>query len=194
MQKDDTYIGEKAVDVKWDEANPHAYSAVKEVPAGERPSSDPNPESAPDFASTRSEDNVGPVSTNLSGKKTHAPIIEGVVPDSMAVQNPTSPVEEDENYESCKENISFDSQLQGKRPRAVEDMPGSETDEDDNYVESGGKRVPKKSQKIRGVYTPDARLKGLFMSEKKAEYRPLPKTNRAIFKKFSDILSENVEQ
>ncbi|CAF1755690.1 unnamed protein product [Brassica oleracea var. botrytis] len=193
-KKDDTYIGEKAVDVKWDEANPHAYSAVKEVPVGERPSSDPNPESAPDFASTRSEDNVGPVSTNLSGKKTHAPIIEGVVPDSMAVQNPTSPVEEDENYESCKENISFDSQLQGKRPRAVEDMPGSEPDEDDNYVESGGKRVPKKSQKIRGVYTPDARLKGLFMSEKKAEYRPLPKTNRAIFKKFSDILSENVEQ
>ncbi|CAF2076129.1 unnamed protein product [Brassica oleracea] len=148
-KKDDTYIGEKAVDVKWDEANPHAYSAVKEVHAGERPSSDPNPESAPDFASTRSEDNVGPVSTNLSGQKTQAPVIEGGVPDSMAVQNPTSPIEEDENYESCKENISFDSQLQGKHPRAVEDMPGSETDDDDNYVESGGKRVPKKSQKIR---------------------------------------------
>ena len=194
MQKDDTYIGEKAVDVKWDEANPHAYSSVKEVPAGEHPSSDPNPESAPDFASTRSEENVGPVSTNLSGQKMQAPVIEGGVPDSMAVQNPTSPVEEDENYESCKENISFDSQLQGKRPRAVEDMPGSETDEDDNYVESGGKRVPKKSQKIRGVYTLDARLKGLFMSEKKVEYRPLPKTKCAIFKKFSDILSENVEQ
>uniref|UniRef100_A0A0D3AAS6 Ubiquitin-like protease family profile domain-containing protein n=1 Tax=Brassica oleracea var. oleracea TaxID=109376 RepID=A0A0D3AAS6_BRAOL len=192
-KKDDTYIGEKAVDVKWDEANPHAYSAVKEVPAGERPSSDPNPESAPDFASTRSEDNVGPVSTNLSGQKTQEPVIEGGVPDSIVVQNPTSPVEEDENYESWKENISFDSQLQGKRPQAVEDMPGSETDEDENYVESSGKRVPKKSQKIRGVYTPDARLKGLFMSEKKLEYRPLPKTNRAIFKKFSDILSENVE-
>ncbi|CAN6924654.1 unnamed protein product [Brassica oleracea] len=193
-KKDDTYIGEKAVDVTWDEANPRAYSAVKEVPAGERPSSDPNPESAPDFASTRSEDNVGPVSTNLSGQKTQEPVIEGGVPDSMVVQNPTSPVEEDENYESWKENISFDSQLQGKRPRAVEDMPSSETDEDENYVESSGKRVPKKSQKIRGVYTPDARLKGLFMSEKKVEYRPLPKTNRAIFKKFSDILSENVEQ
>ncbi|KAG2288934.1 hypothetical protein Bca52824_048538 [Brassica carinata] len=108
-QKDDTYNGEKAVDVKWDEANPHAYSSVKEVPAGESPSSDPNPESAPDFASTRSEENVGPVSTNLSGQKTQAPVIEGGVPDSMAVQNPTSPVEEDENYESCKENISFDS-------------------------------------------------------------------------------------
>ncbi|KAG2266716.1 hypothetical protein Bca52824_073795 [Brassica carinata] len=109
-QKDDTYIGEKAVDVKWDEANPHAYSSVKEVPA--------------------------------------APVIEGGVPDSMAVQNPTSPVEEDENYESCKENISFDSQLQGKRPRAVEDMPGSETDKDDNYVESGGKRVPKNPRRF----------------------------------------------
>lgn len=194
MQKDDTYIGEKAVDVKWDEANPHAYNSVKEVTAGERPSSAPNPESGSYFASTGSEDNVGHVSTNLSGQKTQAPVIEGGVPDSMAVQNPTSPVEKDENYESCKENISFDSQLQGKRPRAVEDMPGSETDEDDNYVESGGKRVPKKSQKIRGVYSPDARLKGLFMSEKKAEYRPLSKTNRAIFKKFNDILSENVEQ
>nr|VDC67244.1 unnamed protein product [Brassica rapa] len=190
----DTYIGEKAVDVKWDEANPHAYNSVKEVTAGERPSSAPNPESGSYFASTGSEDNVGHVSTNLSGQKTQAPVIEGGVPDSMAVQNPTSPVEKDENYESCKENISFDSQLQGKRPRAVEDMPGSETDEDDNYVESGGKRVPKKSQKIRGVYSPDARLKGLFMSEKKAEYRPLSKTNRAIFKKFNDILSENVEQ
>ncbi|KAH0868046.1 hypothetical protein HID58_075068 [Brassica napus] len=32
-KKDDTYIGEKAMDVKWDEANPHAYSAVKEVHA-----------------------------------------------------------------------------------------------------------------------------------------------------------------
>ncbi|CAN6871956.1 unnamed protein product [Brassica oleracea] len=30
-KKDDTHIGEKAVDVKWDEANPHAYSAVKET-------------------------------------------------------------------------------------------------------------------------------------------------------------------
>ncbi|CAN6846115.1 unnamed protein product [Brassica oleracea] len=70
----DTYIGEKAVDVKWDEANPHAYSSVKEVPAGERPSSDPNQESAPDFASTRSEDNVGPVSTNLSGQKRKHPL------------------------------------------------------------------------------------------------------------------------
>ncbi|CDY20829.1 BnaC07g06780D [Brassica napus] len=30
-KKDDTYIGEKAVDVKWDEANPHAYSSVKET-------------------------------------------------------------------------------------------------------------------------------------------------------------------
>ncbi|CAF1916388.1 unnamed protein product [Brassica napus] len=73
-KKDDTYIGEKAVDVKWDEANPHAYSSVKEVPAGERPSSDPNQESAPDFASTRSEDNVGPVSTNLSGQKRKHPL------------------------------------------------------------------------------------------------------------------------
>ncbi|KAH0867282.1 hypothetical protein HID58_074304, partial [Brassica napus] len=73
-KKDDTYIGEKAVDVKWDEANPHAYSSVKEVPARERPSSDPNPESAPDFASTRSEDNVGPVFTNLSGQKRKHPL------------------------------------------------------------------------------------------------------------------------
>ena len=73
-------------------------------------------------------------------------------------------------------------------------MPGSDTDEDGNSVESGDKLLRKKSQKICGVYTPDARLKGLFMSEKKTEYMPLPKISRAIFKKFSDILSENLVQ
>ncbi|CAN7011037.1 unnamed protein product [Brassica oleracea var. botrytis] len=102
----------------------------------------------------------------------------------MAVQNPTSPVEEDENYESYKENISFDSQLQGKRPRAVEDTPRSETDEDDNYVESGGKRVPKKSQKIRGVYTPDARLKGFDILSENVEQQFAIKTNHIVTNSF----------
>ena len=112
----------------------------------------------------------------------------------MAVGNERSPVEEEENYESCQEKISIHTPLQEKHHVAVETLPGSDTDEDDNSVESGGERLRKKSQKIRWVYTPNARLKGLFMSEKKTEYRPLPKTSRAIFKKFSDILSENLLQ
>lgn len=112
----------------------------------------------------------------------------------MAVGNKRSPVEEEENYESCQKNISIYTPLQEKHLVAVETLPGSDTDEDGNSVESGGKLLRKKSQKIRGVYTQDTRLKGLFMSEKKTEYRPLPKTSHAIFKKFSDILSENLVQ
>ena len=135
-----------------------------------------------------------PLSRDVSATKTQSAVIEGAARDSVAVQNKSSPVEEEEKYESCKENISIDSQLQEKHPGAVETLPGSDTDEDDNSVESGGERLRKKSQKIRWVYTPNARLKGLFMSEKKTEYRPLPKTSRAIFKKFSDILSENLLQ
>ncbi|KAF3551012.1 hypothetical protein DY000_02006293 [Brassica cretica] len=59
---------------------------------------------------------------------------------------------------------------------------------------SGGKRQRKKSNKIRGVYTPDARLKGLFSSEKKVEYEPTGKSSRAVFNRFRDFLSENLAQ
>ena len=149
----------------------------------------------PTFTIPRTAADVETLSRDVSATKTQsAAVTEGASRDSVAVGNERSPVEEDENYESCQENISIDTLLQEKHHLAVETLPGPDTDEDDNSVESGGKRVRKKSQKIRGVYTPDARLKGLFMSEKKTECMPLPKTSRAIFKKFSDILSENLVQ
>ncbi|KAF3529548.1 hypothetical protein DY000_02040367 [Brassica cretica] len=135
-----------------------------------------------------------PVTVTWEETNPHAYTSGKIAPASETPPSAASPVEEDENYESCQENISIDTPLQEKHHLAIETLPGPDTDEDENSVESGGKRLRKKSQKIRGVYTPDARLKGLFMSEKKTEYRPLPKTSRAIFKKFSDILSENLVQ
>nr|VDC97131.1 unnamed protein product [Brassica oleracea] len=170
---------EKSVTVTWEETNPHAYTSGKIALASETPPSA----------------DVETLSRDVSATKTQsAAVTEGATRDSVAVGNERSPVEEDENYESCQENISINTPMQEKHPLAVETLPGPDTDEDDNSVESGGKRLRKKSQKIRGVYTPDARLKGLFMSEEKTEYRPLPKTSRAIFKKFSDILTENLVQ
>ncbi|KAG2307267.1 hypothetical protein Bca52824_027015 [Brassica carinata] len=65
-------------------------------------------------------------------------------------------------------------------------------DEDENYVVNGGKRVRKISHKIRGVYTPDARLKGLFESDKKPEYKSLAMPSRGVFRKLVGILSENL--
>ncbi|KAF8049669.1 LOW QUALITY PROTEIN: hypothetical protein N665_2153s0003 [Sinapis alba] len=70
----------------------------------------------------------------------------------------------------------------------------SDTEEGSNYLESGDKRQRKISNKIRGVYTPYGRLKGIFNNEKKVEYIPLAKTNRTVFKKFSEILTENLAQ
>ncbi|CAG7888580.1 unnamed protein product [Brassica rapa] len=51
-----------------------------------------------------------------------------------------------------------------------------------------------RSSKISGVYTPDPRVKKLFKSEEKVEYKPIAKTNRTQFKKFAEILRENPEQ
>ncbi|KAF2605442.1 hypothetical protein F2Q70_00025596 [Brassica cretica] len=145
-----------------------------------------------DLTPTKRFGNEIPVTVTWEETNPHAYTSGKIAPASETPPSAASPVEEDENYESCQENISIDTPLQEKHHLAIETLPGPDTDEDDNSVESGGKRLRKKSQKIRGVYTPDARLKGLFMSEKKTEYRPLPKTSRAIFKKFSDILSENL--
>lgn len=80
-----------------------------------------------------------------------------------------------------------------KETKAKRDQPVFDT-EDSNYVESGGKRQQEISNKICGVYTPDARLKRLFESMQKVENRPIVKTNRAIFTKFSDVMRENPAQ
>ncbi|CAF1944907.1 unnamed protein product, partial [Brassica napus] len=98
-------------------------------------------------------------------------------------------MEDDERYDSCKDDMSTDSQIQ-ENPR---DLCG-ETDADSEDVGSGGKRHRMRSSKISGVYTPDPRVKKLFKSEEKVEYKPIAKTNRTQFKKFAKILRENPEQ
>ncbi|CAN7047140.1 unnamed protein product [Brassica oleracea var. botrytis] len=97
--------------------------------------------------------------------------------------------EDEERYDSCKDDMSTDSQIQ-ENPR---DLCG-ETDADSEDVGSGGKRHRMRSSKISGVYTPDPRVKNLFKSEEKVEYKPISKTNRTQFKKFAEILRENPEQ
>ncbi|CAN6933375.1 unnamed protein product [Brassica oleracea] len=97
--------------------------------------------------------------------------------------------EDEERYDSCKDDMSTDSQIQ-ENPR---DLCG-ETDADSEDVGSGGKRHRMRSSKISGVYTPDPRVKKLFKSEEKVEYKPIAKTNRTQFKKFAEILRENSEQ
>ncbi|KAG2251167.1 hypothetical protein Bca52824_081303 [Brassica carinata] len=97
--------------------------------------------------------------------------------------------EDEERYDSCKDDMSTDSQIQ-ENPR---DLCG-ETDADSEDVGSGGKRHRMRSSKISGVYTPDPRVKKLFKSEEKVEYKPIAKTNRTQFKKFAKILRENPEQ
>ncbi|KAF2594820.1 hypothetical protein F2Q70_00042553 [Brassica cretica] len=97
--------------------------------------------------------------------------------------------EDEERYDSCKDDMSTDSQIQ-ENPR---DLCG-ETDADSEDVGSGGKRHRMRSSKISGVYTPDPRVKKLFKSEEKVEYKPIAKTDRTQFKKFAEILRENPEQ
>ncbi|CAN7047051.1 unnamed protein product, partial [Brassica oleracea var. botrytis] len=97
--------------------------------------------------------------------------------------------EDEERYDSCKDDMSTDSQIQ-VNPR---DLCG-ETDADSEEVGSGGKRHRMRSSKISGVYTPGPRVKKLFKSEEKVEYKPIAKTNRTQFKKFAEILRENPEQ
>ncbi|KAL0697168.1 hypothetical protein Bca4012_064348 [Brassica carinata] len=94
--------------------------------------------------------------------------------------------EEDERYDSCKDDMSTDSQIQENRGNQV-----SEPEADSDVVASGGKRHHMRSSKITGVYTPEPRVKKFFKSEEKHEYKPIAKTSRAQYKKFSEILREN---
>ncbi|KAJ4901625.1 hypothetical protein Rs2_15576 [Raphanus sativus] len=56
------------------------------------------------------------------------------------------------------------------------------------------KRIPRRSIKIGGVYTPDKRLKTLFQSCKKPKYTPLAELEKAKFQEFQNILREKPEQ
>ncbi|KAG2314362.1 hypothetical protein Bca52824_017484 [Brassica carinata] len=97
--------------------------------------------------------------------------------------------EEEERYDSCKDAMSTDSLIQENLGNHV-----SEPEADSDVVASGGKRHRMRSIKIKGVCTPDARVKNLFKSEEKPEYKPIGKANRAQYKKFTEILRENPEQ
>ncbi|CAN7002900.1 unnamed protein product [Brassica oleracea var. botrytis] len=65
--------------------------------------------------------------------------------------------EDEERYDSCKDDMSTDSQIQENS----RDLCG-ETDADSEDVGSGGKRHRMRSSKISGVYTPDPRVKKLM--------------------------------
>ncbi|KAG2311320.1 hypothetical protein Bca52824_022877 [Brassica carinata] len=95
-------------------------------------------------------------------------------------------LDEDERYDSCRDDMSTDNQMQENRVNQV-----SEMEEDSNVVAGGGKRQRTRSRKLTGVYTAESRLKKLFDSAKKVEYKPIEKTNLTVFKKFSPILREN---
>ena len=56
------------------------------------------------------------------------------------------------------------------------------------------KRIPRRSTKIGGVYTPDRRLKKLFQSCRKPKYTPLADLEKAQFQEFQSILRENPAQ
>ncbi|CAN6848697.1 unnamed protein product [Brassica oleracea] len=56
------------------------------------------------------------------------------------------------------------------------------------------KRIPRRSTKIGGVYTPDKRLKKLFQSCKKTKYTPLADLEKAQFQEFQSILREKPAQ
>ncbi|KAH0903406.1 hypothetical protein HID58_042909, partial [Brassica napus] len=56
------------------------------------------------------------------------------------------------------------------------------------------KRIPRRSTKIGGVYTPDKRLKKLFQSCKKPKYTPLADLEKAQFQEFQSILREKPAQ
>lgn len=97
--------------------------------------------------------------------------------------------EEEETYDSCKYAMSTNSLMQESLGNQV-----SEPEADSDVVASGGKRHRMRSSKIMGVYTPDARVKNLFKSEEKPEYKSIGKANRAQYKKFTELLRENSEQ
>ena len=147
-------------------------------------------------ASTGNKDVGEPVLVEENLERVPSPVVEGGPhePPLGEERKPCSLTEEDEKYDSYKEDISNDSQLQEKETQPKWGHPQYDTDDGSNDVESGSKHQRTNSNKIRGVYTPDARLKVLFSGERKVEYKPIRKTSRAVFNKFRDILSEYLAQ
>ncbi|KAG2306931.1 hypothetical protein Bca52824_026679 [Brassica carinata] len=174
------FVDQVGSQVKWGESNPHLYSQYGK---------NQTPYVGHDSGQTS---NLEVPNTGENLAKVPSPIVEdgGQDPPIVEETNPEFPaMEEEERYDSCREDMSTDTQMHEKRGNPV-----SETEEDSSFVPSGGKRQRKRSNKIRGVYTLDGRVKKLFESEKKVEYKLIAKTNRVVYKKFSKILSENPAQ
>ncbi|KAL0729292.1 LOW QUALITY PROTEIN: hypothetical protein Bca4012_025385 [Brassica carinata] len=96
-----------------------------------------------------------------------------------------APVDADERYDICKEDISADTGC--KKPELIRCRA-----EEDSKV-GAGKRQRKRSRKLTGVYEADPRLKKLFDSAKKVEYKPMEETDSAVFEEFRTVLSENTD-
>ncbi|KAL0655968.1 hypothetical protein Bca4012_076552 [Brassica carinata] len=104
------YQDEEAVPVAWEERNPNLYNSVKTVHAS-HPASSTYPESEPNVASTGNKD-VGEAVLVEENLGVPSPVVEGGArePPLVEERKPCSPKkEEDEKYDSCKEDISNDS-------------------------------------------------------------------------------------
>ncbi|KAL0741261.1 hypothetical protein Bca4012_082774 [Brassica carinata] len=112
------------------------------------------------------EENIASPVPEENIQKSGSPIVD-VTSDTGA------PVDADERYDSCRED-----QL-------------SEPEEDSKF--GAGKRQRKRSRKLTGVYEADPRLKKLFDSAKKVEYKPMEETDSAVFEEFRTVLSENTD-
>lgn len=112
------------------------------------------------------EENIASPVSGENIQKSGSPIVD-VTSDTGA------PVDADERYDSCRED-----QL-------------SEPEEDSKF--GAGKRQRKRSRKLTGVYEADPRLKRLFDSAKKVEYKPMEETDSAVFEEFITVLSENTD-
>ncbi|KAF3595935.1 hypothetical protein DY000_02022720 [Brassica cretica] len=140
------YQDEEAVPVAWEERNPNLYNSVKTVHTS-HPASSTYPESEANVASTGNKD-VGEAVLVEENLGVLSPVVEGGArePPLVEERKPCSPKkEEDEKYDSCKEDISNDSQLQEKETQPKRGHPLSDTDDGLNDVESGGKRQRKKN-------------------------------------------------
>lgn len=125
------------------------------------------------------EENIASPVSGENIQKSGSPIVD-VTSDTGA------PVDADERYDSCKEDISADTQMQETGADQL-----SEPEEDSKF--GAGKRQRKRSRKLTGVYEADPRLKKLFDSAKKVEYKPMEETDSAVFEEFRTVLSENTD-
>ncbi|CAF2054565.1 unnamed protein product, partial [Brassica napus] len=212
---------DEPVNVTWGESNPHMYNSGTKDTATDPATSGANPDCEVPVTSTTDEEGEE-VDPNVRNPKPLSPIIEESECGTPAVGNvQTVSPSEDQNM---VETSSLEDPNPGVVVEAVEHSSGSHVLDIDGrdfpMVDDPKKTVPIPArspaptgtpihvqidpslqkeetpgdQPILCVYTPDARLKGLFKSDKKPEYKPLAKPSRGVFRKFCAILSENISQ